>query len=304
MKALAESKQFEQLVARIEEAASPRGAVVRWNERIPDLQTGTPRQCDVTIRYKVGTAEILVVVEARKRKTVADVTWLGELKEKRDAVGASKIIGVSASGFSEELRRKAKLAAVELRTLSEIAPSDIEAWLLPPGGAVHVFRLIEEVLCAFYLFGPDGQPETEPLGVIDSEMPVFYHNRVESPFPTSVFFQLLELHNPKAFQKVPLDGTKKKLGFTVTIPRGDLWIMSGDVRRDIYQILINGLVSYQSAVCPLEDGRHYLYTTPDGEAIQHSTFTAELMDMQVRFDHQSSGAASQGNVSATFLPGD
>lgn len=288
-------------MARIEKAASPRGAIVTWNERIPDVQTGTRRQCDVTIRYKVGTANILVVIEARKRKEKDDVTWLGILKEKRDAVGASKIIGVSASGFSKELQRKAKLSAIELRVLEEVTASDIETWFLPPGGAVHVFRLVEEVLCGFYLFDPNGQPEAEPLGVIDSEMPVFHHNRVASPFPTSVFFQLLELHDPKAFQEVPLDGTKKKLGFTVTFPPGDLWVTSNDLRRDVYKVVINGLVSYQSAVCSLESGQHYHYSPPGGEIIQHSTFTSNLMDMKVRFDHQSSDIAGRGKVSATFL---
>lgn len=301
MTTLIESKEFEQLVAHIEQAAVPRGAVVKWNEYIPDIQTGTPRQCDVTIRYKIGTVDILVVIEARKRKKKDDVSWLGELKERRDAVGASKIIGVSSSGFSKELLRKAELSAIELRTLAEVTPSDIEAWFLPPGGTVHVFRLVEEVLCAFYLVGPNGQPEMEPLGVIDSEMPVFYHNHVASPFSTSVFFQLLELHDPKAFQDIPLDGTKTKLGFTVTFPRGDLWVISNDVQSDVHQVVISGLVSYQSAVCPLEDGQHYLYSAHGGEAIQHSIFTAELMDMQVRFDHQSSGSAGEGKVSATFL---
>jgi hypothetical protein len=131
-------------------------------------------------------------------------------------------------------------------------------------------------------------------------MPVFYHSRVESPFPTSVFFQLLELHDPKAFRDVPLDGTKTKLGFTVTFPQGDLWVVSNDVRRDVHQVVINGQVSYQSAVCPLDDGQHHLYSVPGEQTIQHTTFTTTLMGAQVRFDHQSDGGTGQGKVSATF----
>lgn len=161
--------------------------------------------------------------------------------------------------------------------------------------------MVEDILCAFYLIDGNGQPEKEPLGVIDSEMPVFHHLRVASPFPTSVFFQLLKMMDPKAFCKVPFDGSKTRLEFTVTFPPADLWVISEGCRRDVHRVIINGLVSYQSAVCPLETGQHYLYSAPCGEIIQHTAFTTEVMDVPVRFDHQSTDVG-RGHVSATFLP--
>ncbi len=53
-------RDFEELVARIEKAATPHGVVVRSPDRIRDLVTGRAREVDASIRMHVGTAEVLV----------------------------------------------------------------------------------------------------------------------------------------------------------------------------------------------------------------------------------------------------
>lgn len=68
--------EFERLVARIERAASSRGAVVTSPDRIRDLTTGQRREVDAPIRHKVGTAEVLIAVECRKRERKGDDTWI------------------------------------------------------------------------------------------------------------------------------------------------------------------------------------------------------------------------------------
>lgn len=102
MKRSAEWRDFEKLVARIEEAAAPLQAVVSVDDKIPDLVTGTLRQVDASIRYKVGTADVLIVIECRKRSRKPDVTWIEQLATKCSAIGAAKTIAVSQTGFSKE----------------------------------------------------------------------------------------------------------------------------------------------------------------------------------------------------------
>lgn len=74
--AATEAREFEKLVARIEAAAAPRGAVVKSPDRIRHLTTGRLREVDASIRYKVGTVDVLITVECRKRSRKADDTWI------------------------------------------------------------------------------------------------------------------------------------------------------------------------------------------------------------------------------------
>lgn len=69
-----EWREFERLVAAIAKFLGPKGAVVRSPDRLRDTDTGKLREVDVSIRFRVGTDELLVTMECRKRKTRADVT--------------------------------------------------------------------------------------------------------------------------------------------------------------------------------------------------------------------------------------
>src|SRR5712691_8217782 len=135
MKKSKEWREFEKLVARIERAASPRGAVVTSPDRVRDLTTGQMREVDATVRSKVGTTEVLITVECRRRGRKDDDTWIEQLATKRQKIGAAKTIAVSGSGFTSSATKSAKHFGIELRTLSKVSASDIEGWFLP-GGAV------------------------------------------------------------------------------------------------------------------------------------------------------------------------
>jgi len=68
-----EWRQFEKLVARIEEAVAPSGATVTSPDHILDKITGETREVDASIRYNVGTSPILVTIECRNRSPVEDI---------------------------------------------------------------------------------------------------------------------------------------------------------------------------------------------------------------------------------------
>ena len=113
-------KEFERLVSKIEEALCPAGAIVKVNEKIPDVQTGDLRQVDATIRFRVGSSDILIAIECRKRNHKQDITWIEQLEAKKKNIGANQIIGVSSDGFTDYALRKAKVCNVTLRKIDKI----------------------------------------------------------------------------------------------------------------------------------------------------------------------------------------
>lgn len=64
----ADWREFEMLVARIEADAGPSGMIVKCPDKIRSNVTGRLREVDASIRYKVGTTEVLA--------TFADFTFL------------------------------------------------------------------------------------------------------------------------------------------------------------------------------------------------------------------------------------
>ena len=120
-----EWRQFEQLIARIEQDAGPLGLKVTSPDRIRCRTTGRLREVDVSIRSQVGTAHVLLTIECRKRGRRQDVTWIEQLAAKKLAIGADRTIAVSSSGFSEEAQTIARTHGIDLRRLSDISAVDL-----------------------------------------------------------------------------------------------------------------------------------------------------------------------------------
>jgi hypothetical protein len=147
-----EWREFEQLVARIEQTLAPQGAVVTSPDRVKDLYTGQDREVDATIRFRVGTVPILITVECRKRDRVQDDTWLEQLAMKRTKVGAARTIAVASAGFTMPATVTAGLTGIEVRTIDLITPEDMRAWLRIDG-IQHVTEGSELVSFQFELYG-------------------------------------------------------------------------------------------------------------------------------------------------------
>ena len=300
MKKSADWREFEKLVARIERAASPHGAVVKSPDRIRDLTTGQMREVDASIRSKVGTAEVLITVECRKRGRKDDDTWIEQLATKRQKIGAAKTIAVSVAGFTSSATMSAKHFGIELRTLAKVSAHDIESWFLP-AGAVHVFRLIEDIRCFVVLYEDSGEPSRYGFWAPDVEAAAFYHDMHRSPFPIRDYIPLLELAHPRMFDDVPFDGKKVELEFPIEWGLGELQMATTDGKKSVHFTKLVANVSYQSAVCDIASGVHHEYASQDGTVIQHTAFDTELFGQPVTFEHQSDPSGEQ-KVSFKFSP--
>ena len=123
------SREFEQLVARIEGVLAPTGAIVTSPARIPDVITGALREVDASIRVQVGSVSLLITVECRDRVSVQDVMWIEQLVTKQKHVGAAHTVAVSSKGFTQPAVAAARAHGISVRTVSEVSDATILAWV-------------------------------------------------------------------------------------------------------------------------------------------------------------------------------
>src|SRR5690349_13130079 len=97
-----EWREFEKLIARIEADAGPLGIALKSPDRLRCKVTGRLREVDASIRSRIGTTDVLITIECRRRSKAQDVRWIEQLAAKKLAIGADRTIAVSSSGFSDE----------------------------------------------------------------------------------------------------------------------------------------------------------------------------------------------------------
>ena len=116
------------MVARIEANLGPQGVKVTSPDHIKDVVTGEFREVDASLRYQVGSAQILIIIECRDRKTVQDVMWLDQLNTKKNDINANKCIAVAKKGFSKAAAKKAKHYGIDIRLVQEVTNEEIKTW--------------------------------------------------------------------------------------------------------------------------------------------------------------------------------
>lgn len=119
-------RAFERLIARIEETLATSSSVVSSPDRIRCKVTGRLREVDAAIRDQSGNFTIL---ECRNRKSRQDVTWVEQLVTKKKSLDATRLIAVSASGFSDGAHALANELGIELKTARDIDSDELSPML-------------------------------------------------------------------------------------------------------------------------------------------------------------------------------
>lgn len=126
---MSEWRRFEEMVANIERALAPYGAVITSPDHLPDLVSGQLREVDASIRFQIGSTPILITVECRRRGAIQDLTWIEQLASKKENIGASATLAVSSSGFSAGALEMAKRRGIETRTLTDVTGQEAADWV-------------------------------------------------------------------------------------------------------------------------------------------------------------------------------
>jgi uncharacterized protein YggL (DUF469 family) len=126
------SNDFQRLIYLVQLNLSE-GAKVTESKMMRDRLTKRFREVDVVIQGKVGSQKVVVAVECRDHKRVADVTWIDMMKAKHDRLDTHALLLASRSGFTPEARDVASKYGIELFTLEDIESANIPAMLGPNG---------------------------------------------------------------------------------------------------------------------------------------------------------------------------
>jgi len=140
-------EEFEAIIARLQTTFS-KGATVTRDEKLPGKLSGRSRQIDVCIRTKVGTENVLIIVECKKHKRKVDVKAVESFIGVKKDVGAQMGIMVSKEGFSRSAYKRVKDENISLYRYQDTKNEDwpngletsalLEVWELTPLMACYV----------------------------------------------------------------------------------------------------------------------------------------------------------------------
>jgi len=126
-------KEFESIIKRLQGSFS-KDAVVTANEKLLGKNSLRYRQIDVAVRTKIGTENILIIVECKKWTRKPDVKAVEAFAGVKEDVGAQIGIMVSTAGFTSAARNTARAKNISLYRYEDTRnvgwPSGLETHLL------------------------------------------------------------------------------------------------------------------------------------------------------------------------------
>ena len=113
-------KSFENLTHRVFELLSMDDAYAKVEQDVFIDSPDGPRQFDVVIRSKVGSLNLLTVIECRDFAKNLNVTHIDGLHSKQCDVNANKAVLVARKGFSKTAKQKAERVGITLCTAHDL----------------------------------------------------------------------------------------------------------------------------------------------------------------------------------------
>lgn len=124
------SNDFQRLVYLVRVNLAE-GAKVTESKMMRDRITKASREVDVVIEGFVGTQPVIVCVECRDHRRVADVQWVEQMKSKHERLKTNALLLASRSGFTPEARKVAETYDIDVFTLEEPDPATLKIRFAP-----------------------------------------------------------------------------------------------------------------------------------------------------------------------------
>jgi hypothetical protein len=124
-----QGRALEQLVAELERVLGPTNVLIQSPEFILGRNTGKHREVDVTLRTKIGSSDVLVMIECRDRDGRQGAPWIEQILSKQEDVGANKAIAVCPDGFTKPAWKLAEAKQIDLRTITSVTGPEVFGWL-------------------------------------------------------------------------------------------------------------------------------------------------------------------------------
>ncbi len=121
-------RNLELIIQKINDCLIP-GATIKSPEIVNDVDTGTPREVDVGVRFSTDQGSVFIAIECRDRGAVQDIQWIEQLISKKRSIEADVLIAVTSSSFTEPAKIKAFKNGIEIRSLSAFSGDDLSIWV-------------------------------------------------------------------------------------------------------------------------------------------------------------------------------
>jgi hypothetical protein len=120
-------KPFERLVAAVQKKLEP-GSTVEWDVR-RRAKSKALRQFDVLVQGTLGSARLVVAIEAKDRSKLITIGMVGDFHTALTGIGANKGIMVSSVGFTGEALLEAAERRIDTYVLRPARDEDWENYL-------------------------------------------------------------------------------------------------------------------------------------------------------------------------------
>jgi len=282
-------REFEELVAKIEQTLSPVEAIVKSPDWIVNNITGRKREVDASIRYTVGTVPILITVECRKRKYKQDDTWIEQLVTKKQNLGAARTIAVTSQGISEQAKKNALFYGIEVRKISEIAQEEMLGWIkINEVNHVVYHRVVGEGVGLDFDPLPDDEtgscmlhPSVEKRVKADTgNSQVFVRHSDGKTFSLFNILDAAVRNGLELYSGIPLDGTKVRKNVKIDLPKGTFHILTERGPRDVTRLVTSVDVNVTVVKVPVPE-TGFSYAGSGAQSIYGVEATTELFGKSV-----------------------
>jgi hypothetical protein len=138
--AMKPGENLQHLVRTLEQATNNAPNIkVESPKRVPDKDTGKPREHDVVVTFSFSHHSMVMALECRDRSRKVGVPDVEAFRNKCDRTGVHRAIIVSASGFTRTALKKAEALEIGCLGLEEVDRFD---WCEAPGVELRLRDLL------------------------------------------------------------------------------------------------------------------------------------------------------------------
>lgn len=117
-------KRFEKRIHEIHQQLAPEGATITYDDKIMGSDSGTERQVEITIRYRLAGYDMLLIIDCKDYAEPVDVVDMGSFKSLAQDVRANKAVMITTNGFTPAAVQIARSTGIETRTYLETDNSE------------------------------------------------------------------------------------------------------------------------------------------------------------------------------------
>lgn len=274
-------QRYEELIFQIYKELEP-VADVRIDDHIKGLETGIERQIDVSIRKKIASHEILIVVQAKNHKKRADIKIVGEFDSVVRDIRASKGILICNAGFTRAAKEYAKRLKIDLYTAHDASKIDWQTEIQIP--VVKKSISVKLKIQHTYAIMKPGAMDHMQMPFPEQAFNIFMHKWENDEISKEEGQHYLELDREDINLNENLFPLKNGISYTVKIRNHFKFFVPKDYRglRDyLTETFTPTFMAFNEPIPFLNDGTWKYIENPEEISISTLHLNIEMLDIDM-----------------------